>query len=306
MSKRGVVLFAAMSVIWGIPYLLIRVAVEELSPEVVVFGRSFIGAVVLVPFALRSGTVRKVLTRWRPVLVYTAIEVAAPWYLLSDAEQHITSSLAGLLIASVPLMGAALAILLHVDDRLDATRTTGLLIGFAGVIALVGLDLGDGLEPWPVAEVLLVALGYAIGPIIIARSMSDLNAVAVNAVVLTITAVGYTPFAIASWPEERPSTEAIGSVVGLGLICTALAFVLFFALIREVGPARATVITYVNPAVALAAGVILLDEPVTVGIIVGFPLVLLGSVLATRRTRKPTAGPPGEEGYNSTAATTPA
>ncbi len=285
MTRRGALLFAAMSIIWGIPYLLIRVAVDELSPAVVVFGRSLIGALVLVPFALRNDAVRRVLARWPAVIAYTIVEVAAPWYLLTNAEQHITSSLAGLLIATVPLIGAVLAILLRADDRVDGTRMVGLLIGLAGVVALVGLDLGDNLQPWPVVQVLLTALGYAIGPIIIARVMADLPAVAVNAVVLTITALAYAPFAVLVWPEERPSNDAIASVVGLGLICTALAFVLFFALIKEIGPARATVITYVNPAVALAAGVIVLDEPVTVGIIVGFPLVLIGSVLATRRKK---------------------
>ncbi len=274
MTRRGALLFAAMSIIWGIPYLLIRVAVDELEPAVVVFGRSLIGALVLLPFALRNDAVRRVLARWPAVIAYTIVEVAAPWYLLTNAEQHITSSLAGLLIATVPLIGAVLAILLRADDRVDGTRMVGLLIGLAGVVALVGLDLGDNLQPWPVVQVLLTALGYAIGPIIIARVMADLNAVAVNAVVLTITAVAYAPFAVFAWPDERPSNQAIASVVGLGLICTALAFVLFFALIREIGPARATVITYVNPAVALAAGVIVLDEPITVGIIVGFPLVL--------------------------------
>ena len=290
MTRRGSLLFAAMSIIWGIPYLLIRVAVDELEPAVVVFGRSLIGALVLLPFALRNDAVRRVLARWPAVIAYTIVEVAAPWYLLTNAEQHITSSLAGLLIATVPLIGALLAILLRADDRVDGTRMVGLLIGLAGVVALVGLDLGDNLQPWPVVQVLLTALGYAIGPIIIARVMADLNAVAVNAVVLTITAVAYAPFAVLVWPDQRPSNEAIASVVGLGLICTALAFVLFFALIKEIGPSRATVITYVNPAVALAAGVIVLDEPVTIGIIVGFPLVLLGSVLATRR-KKPAEVP---------------
>jgi len=287
MSRRGVLLFAAMSVIWGIPYLLIRVAVDELAPAVVVFGRSAIGALVLVPFALRNQGVRRVLARWPLVLSYTFIEVAAPWFFLTDAERHLTSSLAGLLIAAVPLIGAVLAVVLRSDDPLDTRRATGLLVGFAGVIALVGLDVGDNVTIWPMIEVLLTALGYAIGPIIIARALSDLPPMATNGVVLGIAALGYAPWAIAARPDVAPSASAVASVVALGLICTALAFVLFFALIAEIGPARATVITYVNPAVAVAAGVILLDEPLTVGILVGFPLVLLGSVLATRRSPAP-------------------
>jgi drug/metabolite transporter (DMT)-like permease len=282
-TARGAALFWSLAVVWGIPYLLIRVAVDELSPAVVVFGRCLIGALVLLPFALRGGGIRRVLARWPVILAYAAVEVAGPWYLLSDAEQHITSSLAGLLVATVPIIGVAIAFVIRLDDRLDLLRAIGLLVGFGGVIALVGLDVGTHVPLWPTVQVLLVALGYAIGPMIVNRYLSDLPPVATNLVVLSVCTVGYAPFAAATWPQDQPSGQAVWSVVGLGVVCTAVAFVLLFALIGEVGPTRATVITYINPAVAIVAGVLLLDEPLTAGILVGFPLVLAGAVLATRR-----------------------
>lgn len=284
MSRRGAVLFAAMAVIWGLPYLFIRVAVADLDPAVVVGGRCVIGVAVLAPLAVRSGGTGAVLRRWRVVLLYTAVEVAAPWYLLTDAERLLSSSFAGLLVAAVPLIGAVLGLLLGQDDRLGARRVAGLLIGVAGVVALLGLDV-EGLSLWPTIEVLLTATGYAIGPFIISRRLADLPSIPTNTVVLSIAALGYLPFALTRLPATAPSVEAVASVVVLGVVCTALAFILFFALIAEIGPSRAPVITYLNPAVALAAGVVVLHEPVTVGMLVGFPLVILGSVLATRRAR---------------------
>jgi drug/metabolite transporter (DMT)-like permease len=287
MTARGAALFWSLAVIWGIPYLLIRVAVEELSPSVVVFGRCVIGALVLLPFALRSDDIRRVLARWPIVLAYAAVEVAAPWYLLSDAEQHITSSLAGLLVATVPIIGVAIAFLIRLEDRLDPLRAVGLALGFSGVIALVGLDVGTHVPLLPTLQVLAVALGYAIGPMIVNRYLSDLPPVATNLEVLSVCGIGYAPFAAATWPQDQPSLQAVGAVVALGVVCTAVAFVLLFALIGEVGPTRATVITYINPAVAIIAGVLLLDEPLTAGILVGFPLVLAGAVLATRKRSGP-------------------
>ncbi len=282
MTRRGALLFAAMSVIWGIPYLLIRIAVRDLDPAIVVLGRTTVGALVLLPFALRIGAFGAVIARWRIVLVYTAVELAAPWWLLTDAERHVSSSLAGLLIAAVPLIGAALGLALGHDERLGLARATGLGLGLLGVVALLGVDVGD-IGAWPLVEILLTALGYAIGPVIVTRRLSDLPSITTNTVVLGIAAAGFVVPSLLRLPSAAPAAAAVWSVLALGVVCTALAFVLFFALIAEVGPARATVITYVNPAVALAAGVLVLGEPVTTGMLVGFPLILLGSFLATRR-----------------------
>jgi drug/metabolite transporter (DMT)-like permease len=276
-------LFAAMSFIWGIPYLFIKIAVAELTPASLVFLRCAIGAALLLPIAAARNDLRPLLPHWKWIVVYTFVEVAAPWFLLSDAERRISSSLSGLLIALVPSIGAILAWATGSDDRLDARRIAGLGLGFLGVAALVGLDVGAG-DIGAVAEVALVALGYALGALIIARKLSGLPLFGVVAASLTLTLIAYAPVGIAQLPSALPSPQVIFAVAVLGVVCTALAFLLFLPLIAEVGAARATVITYVNPAVALALGVAFLHEPLTFGIVAGFVLIVLGSVLATRRT----------------------
>ncbi|QAY71252.1 DMT family transporter [Xylanimonas protaetiae] len=286
MTRRGALLFVALGIIWGIPYLFIRLAVAELSPPVIVLGRCVIGALVLLPFALRSGDLRAVLRRWPLVLAYAGVEIMLAWWLLTDAERHITSSLAGLLVAATPIFATVLALALRIDRRVSPLRVTGLLVGLGGVAALAGVDAAGGAPLRPVLQVLATALCYAIGPMIIARRLGGVSPVAVNAVALSLAAIVYAPFAVASWPTSTPSGGVIGSVVLLGLVPTALAFVLLFQLIAEVGPAPATVITYLNQAVALLAGVVFLSEPVTTGIVVGFPLVLVGAFLATWRPRR--------------------
>jgi drug/metabolite transporter (DMT)-like permease len=281
-NRRGVALFAAMCLIWGIPYLMIRVAVRELAPVTLVFFRTAVGALLLMPLAGFRGELRPLLARWKPLLAYTAVEVAIPWVLLARAETKLSSSLTGLLIAAVPLVGAAVVTLTGDRERIGPRRWLGLLIGIAGVAALVGLDVGD-VDALSIAEIGLVAVGYAIGPIILSRSMTDLPTFGVVAASLFLTALVYLPFALLRWPSEIPSQHVIESVLGLAVICTALAFVVFFALIAEVGPVRATVITYINPAVAAVLGVTLLSEHLTRGMVIGFALVLAGCVLATGR-----------------------
>jgi len=281
-SRRGVVLFGAMCVIWGLPYLMIRVAVRELAPVTLVFLRTALGALILIPVAGLRGELRPLLLKWKPLLAYTAVEVAIPWVLLARAETKLSSSLTGLLIAAVPLVGAAIVTLTGDREQLGARRWLGLLIGIAGVAALVGLDVGQ-VDALAVAGIGLVAVGYAVGPIILSRSMTDLPTFGVVAASLCLTAFAYLPFALLRWPAEVPSSHVIESVLGLAVICTALAFVVFFALIAEVGPVRATVITYINPAVAAVLGVTLLSEHLTRGMVIGFALVLAGSVLAAGR-----------------------
>src|SRR5688500_14796175 len=270
-----------MSFIWGIPYLCIKIAVAELTPASLVFLRCAIGAALLLPIAAARNDLKPLLPHWKWVVVYTLVEVAAPWFLLADAERRISSSLSGLLIALVPSIGAILAWATGSDDRLDARRIAGLAMGFMGVAALVGLDVGAS-DLGAVGEVVLVALGYALGALIIARKLSGLPVFGVIAASLALTMIAYAPVGITQLPSTVPSLQVIVAVLILGVVCTAIAFLVFFPLIAEVGPARATVITYVNPAVALALGVALLHEPLTLGIVVGFALIVLGSVLATR------------------------
>lgn len=291
MSRRGWLLFAAMGVVWGIPYLLIKVAVGDLSPAALVFLRTALGALLLIPVAAARGGIRPLLPRWRVVLAYTAVEVGIPWLLLSEAELRLSSSLSGLLVATVPLIGALLARLTGAADRLAPRQVAGLGVGLAGVAALVGLDVSGG-DLGAVGEMLVVTVCYAVGPMIIARRLNQVPAVGVVAASLAITAVVYAPVGIAQMPRALPPGDVIAAVALLAVVCTALAFLVFFALIAEVGPVRATIITYVNPAVALALGVVLLHEPLTVGAGVGFALIVIGSFLSTRRTTAPAAAHP--------------
>lgn len=268
-----------MCIIWGVPYLLIRVAVRDLSPAAVVFSRTAIGALLLLPVAYWTGVLPDLRGHWLWLLGFTAIEMAIPWFLLTSAEEHLTSSLTGLLVAAVPLVGVGLARLVGHVEVMTVRRWAGLLIGVAGVAALVGLQVGH-IDMAAVGEVFIVAVGYAAGPLVLSRRLSDVPSLAVVSVSLAVTAVGYAPFALTSHPHHV-GAKVIWSVIGLAVLCTAIAFLVFFALIAEAGPTRATVITYVNPAVAIALGVAVLGEHLTTGMIVGFPLVLLGSVLAT-------------------------
>ncbi len=283
-SRRGWGLFVSLSLIWGVPYLFIKIAVESLSPAMVVFSRAALAAVLLLPIAAARGMLRPVVRKWRWLLLFAVLEIAMPFGMLGYAEQRISSSLAGLLIAAVPLIAAVLARLLRLDDRLDGARLAGLLVGLAGVGALVGLDVRGG-DLLSVGAVGLAALGYAIGPILASTKLAGLPALGISTLALALNAVGYAPFAWLTRPTGTVPAQAWLAVAVLGVLCSAVAFVVFFALVAEVGPARTTVITYVNPAVAVLLGVLVLGEPVTVGIMVGFPLVLLGSILATRRDR---------------------
>jgi drug/metabolite transporter (DMT)-like permease len=282
MTRRGAVLFAAMGVIWGIPYLLIKVAVDELSPSTLVLARTALATVILLPVALARGRLPEVLRSWRPVVAFAVVEIMAPWLLLGVAEQHLSSSLTGLLIAGVPLVGAVLAVVTRSDDRLDRRRVAGLLLGFAGVAALVGFEVGGG-DVGAVLAVAVVAVCYAVGPLILSRWLSHLPGLGVITMSLALTALVYLPLGVAQAPSSWPSTKVVLAVCGLAVVCTAVAFLVFFALIAEIGPTRSTVITYVNPAVAVLLGVTLLDESFTAATAVGFVLILAGSVLATRR-----------------------
>jgi drug/metabolite transporter (DMT)-like permease len=290
-SRRGWALFAAMGVIWGLPYLLIKVADGGVSVPVLVLARCAVGALVLLPVALWRRQLGVLRGHWRWLALFACVEIILPWAALSDAERHLSSSMSGLLIAAVPIIGLVLARLTGAAERLTVTRWLGLLAGLAGVALLAGPGaLGGG--AWPVAEVLLTALGYSIGPLIAARKLADLPGLAVNAVCLSFAALVYVPAAALTWPPAVPSWQVLGALAALGAVCTATAFVLFFKLIAEVGPARATVITYVNPAVAVALGVSVLGEPLTVEIVAAFVLILTGSVLATRSgARREAAGP---------------
>lgn len=296
MTRRGLLLFAALGVAWGIPYLFIKVAVSELEPAMVVLGRSALAALLLMPLALFRREVWQVVRRWKPMAAYTLVEIVLPWYFLSSAEQRLPSSTAGLLLATVPLAGVGIAFLMGRPERLTRLNWLGIVLGMLGVAALVGLDIA-GSDFIAVAEMAVVVVGYALGPAILARWMSDLPGVGVVAVSLAATAVVYVPFVLltGAWPSAWPSTSVVVSIVVLAVVCSALAFLLMVALIGEIGPVKATAITYVNPAVAILAGVLVLGERVTVWTIAGFGLVLAGSYLVTRKRAQPVGGSGVEE-----------
>ncbi|MBF6327022.1 DMT family transporter [Nocardia transvalensis] len=289
MTRRGWALFVSLGVIWGVPYAMIRIAVRDFDPVVVAGGRVGIAALLLLPIALYTKSLGPVLRRWPWLLAYTLVEISGPWFLLAHAETTLNSSTVGLLVATVPLVAMVLlAVLGH--DAFDRRRVVGLLIGLGGVVGMVGLDI-DLSDYGALAAVGCTAVGYAIGPIIVNRRLADLPPMGVVTASLLVATAGYAPFVAWRWPE-RITAAAGWSVLGLAVLCTAVAFLVFFALIGEVGPARTTVITYLNPAVALLIGVALLDEPLTAGMAIGFPLVILGSVLATARTRTRVASEP--------------
>jgi drug/metabolite transporter (DMT)-like permease len=282
------VLFLVLGVAWGIPYLLIKVAVEELSPAELVLARTGLAALILMPIAIARDAVRPLVRHWHWLLVFAAVEIAIPWVLLNKAETRLPSSTTGLLIAAVPLAGVGIAFATGRSERLAPVAWLGLALGIVGVGALVGLDV-SGSDLGAVIEVGVVVLGYAAGPAILSRALAGLPGIGIMATALTATALAYVPIVLVAdgVPAELPSAKVIWSVIALAVVCTAAAFMLLFALVTEVGPVRATTITYLNPAVAVVAGALVLDEPVTVWTVVGFVLVVTGSYLVNRGGRAP-------------------
>ena len=206
MSRRALILFALMSVIWGIPYLFIRIAVTEITPPTLVLGRTVIAAAILLPIALVRTDLRQVLGRWRWVVAFAAVEIAIPWVALGSAEQHISSSLAGLLIAGVPLVGAAIALATGGADRFGPVGLLGMLIGVAGVALIVGADFG-ATDTTALLQIGVVVVGYALGPAILARRLHGLPTVGIMAVSLTLVAIVFLPIGVSQWPATTPSTN---------------------------------------------------------------------------------------------------
>jgi drug/metabolite transporter (DMT)-like permease len=280
-TRRGWLLFAAMGLLWGIPYLLIKVAVDSFSPPAIVAGRTLIGALLLLPFAIRSGALRQAAKKWPWVLAFGLIEMAGPFLLLGHAEQSLPSGLTGLLVATVPLFATLIA--LGGGDRtaLRPIRILGLLLGLGGVALIVlgpGVGVTDG-ALFAVGEVLLVALLYAIAPFIVARKLADVPSMGSICLALLIVGIGYLPAAILT-THTVPSVPSIVSLVLLGVLCTAVAFLVFFALIAQVGPVNAPLFTYINPIVALLLGVLIMSEHLGAGLLIGAPIVLVGCWLA--------------------------
>ena len=293
MSRRGWIAFAALSVIWGVPYLFIKVAVDGgVSPFFLAWARLVLGAALLFALAPRRGLEMLWRGPRRWILAYAAAEMAVPFPLIAAGEEHVDSSVAAIVIATVPLLIALLALRVDHSERPTRTRMLGMLVGLAGVVALVGIDLsGQSSALLGAAAIMVAAVGYAIGPLIIKTKLLDYDPRATMAASLAVAAVLLTPAALLTFPDSTPPADALTSIIVLGVLCTATAFVILMVLVSEVGAGRASIITYINPVIAVALGVVVLGESPGAGAIAGLLLILAGSWLATddRLPPNPTA-----------------
>lgn len=288
MSRRNLILFILAGFLWGIPYLFIRVAVDSdngFSPAIVVFGRVFIGALILIPIAIYDKSFFTAIKGWKYIAVYALFEMVGPWILIGTAEQKISSGLAGLLVSSVPIFSTLIASW-HGDKSVwQPRRVIGIAVGFLGVFLLVGIESFTGTsDPISILMILAAALGYAFAVIYITRKLPGVSGVAINGIAMAMTAVFYSPALFFLWPDRAVSHNAIYSLIALGVFSTGIAFAVFFTVMDEIGPTRASLVTYMNTAFAVVLGVLILSEPLTIGIIVGLPLVLIGSYLASRKS----------------------
>ena len=283
MTRRAWLLFILSSVIWGVPYLFIKIAVDAgIAPAFIAWSRIALAAALLLPLAIQRKVLQGLRERTAAIIGYTACEVAVPFILISIGEQYITSSLTAILVATMPLMVALLSLRLIPGEHLSGKRLIGLLIGFAGVVALLGFDVaGRATELLGAALVLVATLGYAIAPIIVSRRLSDLDPLGPVTASLLIATVALLPPAIATFPGQLPSVSALIAIAVLGIICTAAGLLAFFRLIAEAGPSRASVITYVNPLVAVVVGVLALGERLSLVSVAGLGLILVGSWVST-------------------------
>jgi drug/metabolite transporter (DMT)-like permease len=283
MTRRGIILFAALGLIWGIPYLFIKVAVTELTPEFLVLARTALAAAILLPIAAGRGAIRPVLRRWKPLLAFAVVEIVLPWYFLNSAEQRLPSSTTALLMSVIPLVAAVVALAFGRRDRITPINAIGMLLGMLGVATIVGFDV-EGSDLGSVAKLIVVVIGFAVGPAILARWMSDLPGVGVIGVALAATAVLTVPIVAITggWPRTVPSAPVVVSVFMLAAVGTGICYLLLFALVAEIGPIRMTAVSYVNPAVAVVAGALVLQEEITAWAVAGFALIVLGCVFVTR------------------------
>jgi drug/metabolite transporter (DMT)-like permease len=288
MSRRGWLLFFMTGLLWGIPYLFIKVAVDPdggFSPAIVVCLRTAIGAAILLPWAIRQKTLGDAVRGIRYVAPYAVLEMIGPWILIGTAEQKISSGLAGLLVASVPIWATIFASLKGDKTVWQRKRLFGIAIGFVGLVLVVGIEsIKGGSDPLSILMVLVASIAYAYAVMFVQSGLPGVSGVAINGVAMLITAIFYLPFTVVQWPSHHIDQSAIWSVVALGIFSSGIAFAIFFTLVDIIGVARASLVTYLNTAFAVVLGVIILGEPITTGIIIGLPLVLLGSYLASRKS----------------------
>lgn len=309
MTRRGWWLFGAVALLWGLSYLFIRVAVQaDIAPVVVVWLRTGLATLALAPVALHRRALRGLAGRWRSLTALTVAQVTAPFLLIAYGEQDISSSLAGLLVATEPILVVLLVAALGILRRepagayINGRQVIGLGVGFGGVTALLGVDVGKvGPQTAGAGLVLLAAWSYAVGALLIRRVTADRDPLGVIVVILTLNTVVLTPAALPALPAQMPTLAATTSITVLGVLCTAAAFLAYFALIAEAGPSRGTVVFFITPVVTVTAGALVLGEEVTVTTLLGLVLIVAGSRLATgnakgRVARSKPADSDGEAG----------
>jgi drug/metabolite transporter (DMT)-like permease len=287
MSRKGLILFLMAGLAWGVPYLFIKFAGHEFSNASIIFVRVLVGALVLLPLAAMRKSLMIAVREWRWVLVFALLEMVGPWWLITEAERHVASGLAGLLIATVPFFSLPIAYFLGDKSVTHPKTLFGIGIGFAGLILLVGIDSFAGhIEPLYVGFIVLSAIGYAVAPAIAAQKIRHVPSEGMIGLSMAMVAVIYALPAAFTLPGDIAKGPTFGgwaSLVGLGVICSAIAFVVFFALVKEIGSARATLITYPNTAVAILLGVLVASEDFTLGMAIGLPMVAVGSYFASRK-----------------------
>jgi drug/metabolite transporter (DMT)-like permease len=285
MSRKSLFYFLLVGFLWGIPYLLMKVAVEEIPPSAIVAGRTLIGAAILIPVALYRKTFKGAVFGFKFVAFYALLEMIGPWILISTAQKKIDSGLAGLLISTVPIFAAIITSMRGDHTVWQFKRMFGIVVGFIGLIAVVGIESFSGnSHPASIAMMILAAMGYSYAIIMVTTNLPLVDGIAINGLAMAITSIFWAPLAIAQWPSQVTLKPAL-SLIALGVLCTALAFLVFFKLLVEIGPARGSLVTYLNTSVAVVLGVIVLNEPITIGLIIGLPLVLIGSYLASKKTQ---------------------
>ncbi|HEX9472737.1 MAG TPA: DMT family transporter [Steroidobacteraceae bacterium] len=285
MSGRAWIAFISLGLIWGVPYFFIKLAVQEMSPFVVACSRLLLASAILLPVAWRRGALRSVGTHLAPICAFAVVEFVIPFSAISLGEQWIGSSVTAILIAMVPLTVVLSSRFFGLHERLGPWRAAGLVLGLVGVVALVGFGPITGLWGWiGVGCMVLAAVGYAVGPLIAQRYLADMDSIGPVAASLSVACLVLLPVALFTLPRHWPTPVALVSVAVLGVVCTAFAMMLMFFLIRSAGASRATIITYINPAVASLLGVLVLHERLGLGGMLAFVLILLGSWLATRKS----------------------
>jgi drug/metabolite transporter (DMT)-like permease len=285
MSRKSLFHFVLVGILWGIPYLLMKVAVEDFPPAAVVAGRTLIGAAILIPIAIYRKKFKGAVLGFKFVAFYALLEMIGPWILISTAQQKINSGLAGLLVSTVPIFATIIISLKGDHSVWEFKRIIGIVVGFLGLILVVGIEsLTGSADLLSIVMVLIASVSYAYAVIMILANLPLVDGIAINGFAMALTTLFWGPIAIAQWPSSISLNSAL-SLIALGIFSTAIAFILYFKLMDEIGAARGSLVTYVNTAVAVVLGVIILKEPLTAGIVVGLPLVLIGSYLASRKSQ---------------------